>query len=533
MKAPQLTLVAISALLAACLQSTAATIYVPGDQPTIQAGIDAATYGDIVLVACDTYYEHDITMKSGVCLTSETGEAGCVTIDAQQQGRVICCLDVDDAASIVGFTVTGGLAPDGAAVLDSLGGGIYCENSSPTLLNCTFSGNQGLGGGGLACWENANPTLMNCTFSGNGHGTGGGMFSYLSSPTLTDCTFSDNTSESEGGGMACIRSFPALTDCEFSGNIAGDEGGGMACVQSSPALTNCEFSGNIAGEVGGGVNCFESSPTLTDCAFSDNTADGAGGGMGCFGLEELTAPSTSWTFSGNAANAEVDARPNGSVVTATDCTFSGNGAELGAGIMCMGVSAEFTGCTFSGNTAAGGEGENYGGGILYSSVSPATVTNCTFSGNYAELGGGGIAFGGSSAAITSCTFSGNTSEHGGGILCGDGAAATLTRCIVAFCGGGGAVRCIYTGSTTLFCSDVYGNVGGDWEDCIAGQDLINDNFGDDPLFCDAAGGDFTIDASSLCCAENNQACGLVGAWDIGCDTSVEGTSWGAIKSMFR
>ena len=30
-------------------------IHVPGDQPTIQAGIDAAEDGDIVLVADDTY----------------------------------------------------------------------------------------------------------------------------------------------------------------------------------------------------------------------------------------------------------------------------------------------------------------------------------------------------------------------------------------------------------------------------------------------------------------------------------------------
>lgn len=80
-------------------------------------------------------------MKSGVCLTSETGLAGCVTIDSQQQGRVIYSLDVDEAASIVGFTVTGGLPTGGVAIEGTVGGGIYCENSSPTLLSCTFSGN--------------------------------------------------------------------------------------------------------------------------------------------------------------------------------------------------------------------------------------------------------------------------------------------------------------------------------------------------------------------------------------------------------
>ena len=63
---------------------TAATIHVPGDQPTIQAGIDVAAAGDTILVACGTYTWYGeatgdslglIRMKPGVCLRSETGEA--------------------------------------------------------------------------------------------------------------------------------------------------------------------------------------------------------------------------------------------------------------------------------------------------------------------------------------------------------------------------------------------------------------------------------------------------------------------------
>ena len=117
---------ALTVVLMAALPLTADVIHVdpsggPGYYSTIQAGIDAASYGDTVLVACGTY--HDCThidpggqtaciiMKDGVVLTSEGADPNCVTVDAQTIGRCVYCGDVDPSTLIEGFTFINGRAP--------------------------------------------------------------------------------------------------------------------------------------------------------------------------------------------------------------------------------------------------------------------------------------------------------------------------------------------------------------------------------------------------------------------------------------
>jgi len=106
----------------------ARTWQVPVDAPTIQAGIDSSTAGDTVMVACDTYFEHDIAMKSGVCLRSETGQADCVIIDAQQQGRVMACQSANEETRIEGITFVGGFVEGSGN--SGTGGGLLCMSAN-------------------------------------------------------------------------------------------------------------------------------------------------------------------------------------------------------------------------------------------------------------------------------------------------------------------------------------------------------------------------------------------------------------------
>ncbi len=162
----------VAAAIAATASSVAcaATIHVPADQPSIGAGIGAANTGDMVLVACDTYYENDLELTEGITLASETGEAGCVTINAGGTGKAIS-ISGGDPVVVRGITFTNGSA--------IWGGAVEVDTTSVAFENCAFTSNQVTYLGGALFIEN--PSRVDCSF--------------------TDCSFADNWSESSGGAI--------------------------------------------------------------------------------------------------------------------------------------------------------------------------------------------------------------------------------------------------------------------------------------------------------------------------------------------
>ncbi|MBW1757901.1 MAG: right-handed parallel beta-helix repeat-containing protein [Deltaproteobacteria bacterium] len=449
-----------------------------GDYTLIQDGIDAASDGDTVLVMPGTYSgagNRNLDFFATDCVLASSGGARSVTIDCGGETRGFYFGGIVTAACVVdGFTITNGYAQFGP------GGGMYIYNCSPTIRNCVITANVTADwGGGVYCTGNAGPSFTGCTFSNNQAQFGAGASCAANTtPSFDGCTFSDNTAAWGGGGIYLNGCSPSFYLCDFDGNSVTDaysHGGGMLLVEgASPTLFECDFYGNTTTSYGGAVMVSTNSePSFTSVGFGNNTA------------------------------------------------------EYGAAVAINNpLSPSFDACRFYDNAAV-----HAGGAVQTDSGAAPTFEDCVFDGNTAGATGGAAQFEFLSIPIMNhCTLYANSAPEGSGVWCDSG--LTLTNSIIAFGLVGEAVYC--DGAPPFSsCSDIYGNAGGDWVGCLDELIHIENNFSEDPLFCDAPGGDFTIDVASPCTAANAPACGLVGAWDIGCDTPVQAESWGAIKAMYR
>ncbi|MBK8431323.1 MAG: hypothetical protein IPL28_08545 [Chloroflexi bacterium] len=121
-----------------------------------------------------------------------------------------------------------------------VGGAMYNTNSShPSLTDVSFDSNRAVErGGAVYNKSNSNPTLTDVAFTFNTvggfmPGAGGGMYNQNSSPSLINVVFAHNTS-----GMNNAASSPVLNEVIFDSN----SGRGMTNVaNSTPSLTNVRF----------------------------------------------------------------------------------------------------------------------------------------------------------------------------------------------------------------------------------------------------------------------------------------------------
>ncbi len=263
----------------------AAELHVPEDYETIQAAIDAAGDGDVVIIADGTYTgdgnrDLDFAGKA-ITVRSASGDPALCVIDGQgtedEPHRGFYFHNGEGPESVVAeLTITGGYA--------LAGGGVYCSESNPTLTGCTLTDNvAGVeGGGGICCWNESNPVLNNCTICGNSSaGDGGGVYCGVSDPILVGCTICGNQVSYNGGGIYCVfRSYPTLTNCTISGNTADYNGGGIGgYYYSTPTLSNCILWGNVPEE----IQAILDNPIVAYCDIQSGTGQ-SWFGEGCVDL---------------------------------------------------------------------------------------------------------------------------------------------------------------------------------------------------------------------------------------------------------
>ncbi|HVP06331.1 MAG TPA: right-handed parallel beta-helix repeat-containing protein [Candidatus Acidoferrum sp.] len=138
----------ITLVLCALCSAQAAVINVPADQPTIQAGIDAAIAGDTVLVAAGSYIgvgNRDLEFRGRNIVVMSASGATATTINCQgsasEPHTAFWLHEAEDTSSVIdGFTVTGAYAK----------GAIMCSTSVATVKNCVLQANNS---NGIYCFE--------------------------------------------------------------------------------------------------------------------------------------------------------------------------------------------------------------------------------------------------------------------------------------------------------------------------------------------------------------------------------------------
>ena len=269
---------------------------VPEQYATIQDAIDAASDGDLVMVAPGRYKgrrNRDIDfLGKEITVRSAAGPESCI-IDCEigqiTSRRGFHFRHGEDCNSVLeGFSITNGDA--------EFGGAIYCERSSPTISNCRIVRNRAQFGGGVAC-RDSSPRITNCLVAGNmadrcspedepwgRWGKGGGIFCEGGMPTISKSVVAENTSATIGAGVFCHGAHLRIIDSTISSNtgkrIAGfGNGGGIFLEEGLLVAIGCLILDNSTNYRGGGISIFGDNvyARIENCVVSGNRAWKGGG----------------------------------------------------------------------------------------------------------------------------------------------------------------------------------------------------------------------------------------------------------------
>lgn len=265
------------------VSASAKIIHVPANQPTIQAGINAASNGDTVVVAPGTYYEN--INFNGKAITVKSSSGAKVTIIDGGGVAPVVTFDTNETSSstILGFTLQHGISTVGTLYM---GGGIFVYFASPTITRNIIENNHACGGGGIGVYYGS-PAILTNTVTGNSQAScygGDGAIKVVGdgSVQIVGNSIRNNTSPiGNCGGISLVGAgSPTILNNIISGNVVSglspaSVGGGICIWNISGAdvlIAQNLIYGNTAGQ-GAGIYAFV--PSGAQPVFENNTIVGS------------------------------------------------------------------------------------------------------------------------------------------------------------------------------------------------------------------------------------------------------------------
>jgi hypothetical protein len=241
-------LAALAWVVVATSIATSATIHVPLDQPTIQAGINVSSDGDAVRVAPGTYLENITFSGKRIAVASEAGPASTI-IQAANSGNPTVSFTANEpkGALLEGFTITG-----------SNNSGIVASGSSPTIRRNIITGNRSNSGDNGAGINFINTRGAIVVYNEFHHNTADTYGRSVHIKGGQDDTVAYNLMR-DNSGYQEIRCFTSRTVLLNNTLVGPGSGWGIQCLVGGyvTAINNI-----VAGQYGAQYSCYGPDDTL-------------------------------------------------------------------------------------------------------------------------------------------------------------------------------------------------------------------------------------------------------------------------------